>query len=913
MAIKVVGDIDVSGSHNLGASDIPNLAASKITSGTLGTARIPSLAASKITSGTFDAARIPDLSATYQAAGNYFTDGDSVINMNNNDGFSYNDTTNVMSVKLDGTLRELYHTGNLTPLTIGTTSSTAMAGDTTIPSGNAVIDWTADQGDINIHSGNYTNTTYTVGDNGLTAKNFTSTLKTKLDGISTGADVTPSWVPSSDPSYISSVPATFSATQITLGSGVILKESADRSDLLYINSSTSGWGGLQIGNTSNEFIFSLMGNGSVGGIYDDQNSDWLIQWTENEGVSLYFEDSDRKFQTTSTGVTITGEIVTTGGNSTNWNTAYGWGDHGEAGYGTSNFDGAYSSLSGTPTLGTAAAAATGDFATAAQGTKADSALQSGDADLTPSWVPATNPNYVTSSGNTIIGTDSDLDTSGSTIIDNIYVTDGVITSMGTRTLGPGDIGAAYYDHIRSLGTQAFTNGSDPNITTAQVISEIESDGGFDSFSSVFKTSWSYAGNYNLTDAGNFTETAGSSWITWTDNSNDSTRGNITALAIAPNTGGSAGGVFIYNDQGGTYQPGWREVWTSSNFADNSGNWDTAYGWGDHGAAGYGDATQDYVGEQIGNLSIPTISSTPTDGATTTAISSDWAFDNVKTAVPANAVFTDTVNTFDGAYSSLSGTPTIPSGNAIIDWTADQGNTNIHSGNYSNTQLSQEEVAGMLTAGTNVTISAEGLISATDTDTVYTHPTSAGNKHIPTGGAAGQFLKYSSSGTATWATPSYTTNTNTQLSQEEVVGMLTAGTNVTISAEGVIASTDTDTVYTHPTSAGNKHIPSGGSAGQFLKYSASGTATWATPSYTTNTNTTYSAGTGLDLTGTTFSVEADLRDGITHVGKDSNNYIQFDHTNGRIDFYTGGVFVARLESDGDLHVKGDVIAYSDIFS
>ncbi len=830
MAIKVVGDIDVSGSHNLGASDIPNLAASKITSGTLGTARIPSLAASKITSGTFDAARIPDLSATYQAAGNYFTDGDSVINMTNNDGFSYNDVTNVMSVKLDGTLRQLYHTGNLTPLTIGTTSSTAMAGDTTIPSGNAVIDWTADQGDINIHSGNYTNTTYTVGDNGLTAKNFTSTLKEKLDGISTGADVTPSWVPSSDPSYISSVPATFSATQITLGSGVILKESADRADLLYINSSTSGWGGLQIGNTSNEFIFSLMGNGSVGGIYDDQNSDWLIQWTENAGVSLYFENSDRKFQTTSTGVTITGEIVTTSGNSTNWNTAYGWGDHGEAGYGTSNFDGAYSSLSGRPTLGTAAAAATGDFATAAQGTTADSALQSGDADLTPSWVPSTDPNYLTSH-----------------------------QSLASRTA---------LNDIRSLGTQAFTNGSNPNITTAQVISEIESDGGFDSFSSVFKTSWSYAGNYNLSDAGNFTETAGSSWITWTDNSSDSTRGNITALAIAPNTGGSAGGVFIYNDQGSSYAPGWREVWTSSNFADNSGNWNTAYGWGDHGAAGYGDATQDYVGEQIASLSIPTnnneltngagyitsqraISSTPTDGATTTAISSDWAFDNVKTAVPANAVFTDTVNTFDGAYnsltgkptlfdgaySSLSGTPTIPSGNAIIDWTADQGTTNIHSGNYSNTQLSQEEVVGMLTAGANITITTDGEISATDTDTVYTHPTTAGNRHIPSGGAAGQFLKYS----------------------------------------------------------------------------ASGTATWATPSYTTNTNTTYSAGGGLDLTGTTFSVEADLRDGITHVGKDSNNYIQFDPTNGRIDFYTGGQFVARLESDGDLHVKGDVIAYSNIFS
>jgi len=45
-------------------------------------------------------------------------------------------------------------------------------------------------------------------------------------------------------------------------------------------------------------------------------------------------------------------------------------------------------------------------------------------------------------------------------------------------------------------------------------------------------------------------------------------------------------------------------------------------------------------------------------------------------------------------------------------------------------------------------------------------------------------------------------------------------------------------YTHPTSAGNKHVPSGGSSGQFLKYSSSGTAIWATPSYTTNTDTNH---------------------------------------------------------------------------
>lgn len=36
---------------------------------------------------------------------------------------------------------------------------------------------------------------------------------------------------------------------------------------------------------------------------------------------------------------------------------------------------------------------------------------------------------------------------------------------------------------------------------------------------------------------------------------------------------------------------------------------------------------------------------------------------------------------------------------------------------------------------------------------------------------------------------------------------------------------TNTVYTHPTTSGNKHIPSGGSSGQILRWSADGTAVW----------------------------------------------------------------------------------------
>jgi len=128
---------------------------------------------------------------------------------------------------------------------------------------------------------------------------------------------------------------------------------------------------------------------------------------------------------------------------------------------------------------------------------------------------------------------------------------------------------SYYankDHIRSLGTVTLNDGT----TTAAIISEIENFGGFDSFTSVFKTNWSYAGNSDLSDAGRLTELAGTSWLTWTDNSSDSTRGNITALVIAPNTGGSANKMFVYNDQGSSYSPGWREIWTSASDGSGSG-------------------------------------------------------------------------------------------------------------------------------------------------------------------------------------------------------------------------------------------------------------------------------------------------------------------------------------------------------
>ena len=104
---------EIGGLGTISVSDIPNLPASKITSGTFAAARIPSLAASKITSGTFDAARIPTLSQYLRSNANDTTTGNITIQKttprillkdNNGSSGSYPEiefeTTNNQGVKL---------------------------------------------------------------------------------------------------------------------------------------------------------------------------------------------------------------------------------------------------------------------------------------------------------------------------------------------------------------------------------------------------------------------------------------------------------------------------------------------------------------------------------------------------------------------------------------------------------------------------------------------------------------------------------------------------------------------------------------------------------------------------------------------------------------------------------------------
>ena len=214
-----------------------------------------------------------------------------------------------------------------------------------------------------------------------------------------------------------------------------------------------------------------------------------------------------------------------------------------------------------------------------------------------------------------------------------------------------------------------------------------------------------------------------------------------------------------------------------------------------------------------------------------------------------------------------------------------------------------------TTYSDATQSTHGLMSVDDKKKLdgiasgannYVHPTSSGNKHIPSGGSAGQFLKWSADGTAVWANDNNTTysvfkgatasadggsglvpapikgqedalllgNGNWATISNKVTGDNGMNLSMTLTERdgtqhpivnwyigvanegesglmGVDDKKKLDGIasgannYVHPTSSGNKHIPSGGSAGQFLKWSADGTAVWANDNNTTYSDATQS--------------------------------------------------------------------------
>lgn len=232
------------------------------------------------------------------------------------------------------------------------------------------------------------------------------------------------------------------------------------------------------------------------------NTDYNTQWVTSSGGGGVFTETDPVF-------TASPSFGITSLNISNWNTAYGWGNHASAGYLTSaaigvsvqgystvlsnttasfttadetkldgiaagaevNVNADWTAISGDalilnkPTLGTAAATASTDYATAAQGAKADTALQPAaigvsvqayDAALT-SWAAITPSskqdtlvsatNIKTINGASVLGS-GDLVVSGS-------FTGGTLTSQLKLATGAAGAGTAPLEFVSgTLNTSA---------------------------------------------------------------------------------------------------------------------------------------------------------------------------------------------------------------------------------------------------------------------------------------------------------------------------------------------------------------------------------------------------------------------------------------------------------------------------
>ena len=159
----------------------------------------------------------------------------------------------------------------------------------------------------------------------------------KLDGIDSGAEVNvqADWNATSGDAFILNKPnipadampisgGTFTGN-VDFNDGVRARFGAS-DDLQIYHSGTQSY--IQDTGTGS---LSIETNGTHINLRGGAGNNDMAKFQSGGGVQLFHSGSE-KLEVTSTGIDVTGTVVATGGNSTNWNTAYGWGDHATAGY-----------------------------------------------------------------------------------------------------------------------------------------------------------------------------------------------------------------------------------------------------------------------------------------------------------------------------------------------------------------------------------------------------------------------------------------------------------------------------------------------------------------------------------------------------------------------------------------------------
>lgn len=92
-----------------------------------------------------------------------------------------------------------------------------------------------------------------------------------------------------------------------------------------------------------------------------------------------------------------------------------------------------------------------------------------------------------------------------------------------------------------------------------------------------------------------------------------------------------------------------------------------------------------------------------------------------------------------------------------------------------------------------TVESDVPVNAKFTDTVYSHPTTSGNKHIPSGGSAGQILRWAEDGTAVWGADNNTTYDIVSTVSDGLAPKLSGDTNTFLRGDGTYAVPPTTSV------------------------------------------------------------------------------------------------------------------------
>ena len=260
-----------------------------------------------------------------------------------------------------------------------------------------------------------------------------------------------------------------------------------------------------------------------------------------------------------------------------------------------------------------------------------------------------------------------------------------------------------------------------------------------------------------------------------------------------------------------------------------------------------------------------IHDTPVDGSTTTSISSNWAFDNVKTAVPANAVFTDNDTTYGHSF--------VDSGVNVIHRLAAGGSG---TGNDDLT-FKPGGIVTLTPSGDNMTINAPGTnITVTQTvnnpDLVEINSSTGNNGVLLVAstlyaGAMSSGDKSKLNGIDTGAEVNQNAFSNIEVYKNTGVGGATL-----VGTASADSKTDTFAIYTG----------SGITATQGDDY-------------------------------ITISNEADQLNHIDRIGKTGTGQMSLDmSTSGVANFWasgTTGTLEFQMQADGDFHADGNITAYS----